>query len=134
MVMLRRVLRDMREAPAGSLVTLDATIRSASEAGVLPAAVGAQARRWERAVQRAESYAPWRVTCLARSITLHRLLERHAVPGSRVCVGVNGGAAGFEAHAWVEIADVVFGDRPDVAQQWTRLADARAASPSLSVR
>lgn len=52
---------------------------------------------------------PLPVTCLRRSLVLHRLLERRAVR-SRVCIGVARNGAALDAHAWLECDGLVFGD------------------------
>jgi hypothetical protein len=41
--------------------------------------------------------------CLVRASALRELLAADGVPAAVVRIGVRRGAAGFEAHAWVEL-------------------------------
>jgi hypothetical protein len=61
------------------------------------------------------------MNCLRRSLALHRLLVRRGM-ASRLVIGVRRPAGGLEAHAWVESAGRVVGDRSDVASHYTPLA------------
>ena len=119
---MRHALRELRDAPTGSLADFEASANASVVKERLPRDLAHEARRWARAVQRAQRVGPWRGACLARSLALHRLLEANGIVGSRVCVGVQGAVTGFAAHAWVEVAGTVFGDRPGVAQLWAPLA------------
>jgi hypothetical protein len=61
------------------------------------------------AVRAVSRYVP-RATCLTQALALHVLLRREGLH-SRIRIGVNKDAGGFEAHAWVESQDrVVIGD------------------------
>ena len=119
-----RVLRELRRAPAGSLVHLHPAGPS-TVSGPLSASareLRERARRWVRALNRSQRVPLFRGACLARSIALHRLLEGDGIQGSHVCIGVKRADSDFEAHAWVEIAGMVIGDDPRVTHQFSRFA------------
>lgn len=81
------------------------------------------ARAIARAIDRVARLGLTRPLCLARSLALHRMLERRGYSGSAVRVGVNMGAGGLEAHAWVEWDGHVLGDLPDNTTRYRRLDD-----------
>jgi hypothetical protein len=60
-------------------------------------------------------------TCLRRSVTLLRELQRLHLDGT-LHVGVRTGAGGLEAHAWVQTGDVVVNDDPGVTGGYVELA------------
>ena len=66
---------------------------------------------------------PAEPTCLRRSITQQRILERSGI-ASRLQVGVRRATAPavegktIEAHAWLEISGSPINDVPDIAQQY----------------
>lgn len=64
----------------------------------------AEGRRLGRAVMRGLSVLPTDSRCLARSLTLTRLLARRDLPNTLV-IGVRSSSA-FLAHAWVELEGV----------------------------
>ena len=126
---LLRVLRDMKVSETGKLLNVDAiSSPQAADAVVLSASELQAARRWERAMRRAVRLLRVDTTCLSRSLTLHRLLERDQVRGSRVCIGVQRDEASFAAHAWVDLHGYVLGDSRGAVKQWTTLGTARVAS------
>ncbi len=59
----------------------------------------------------------WKANCLQRSVVLWRELLRLGVNGN-LRIGVGPGTARPEMHAWVEVADVVVNDAPDVCEQF----------------
>ncbi len=122
--MMRRALKEVRDAPTGSLVQLNG--ESVSSASEMPAVSirlqRQQAYRWARAVRRSQSVPLWRGACLARSIALHHLLVEHHVVGSRICIGVKHVDAVLEAHAWVEVCGTVVSDNTVVTEKFSRLA------------
>lgn len=64
----------------------------------------------------AAAHAPFRVTCLHRSLALRRLLRRRGIPCA-LRLGVRTSDRAFEAHAWVEFAGVpLHEDQTHVAQ------------------
>lgn len=53
-------------------------------------------------IQRAVNHSPVPVRCLARTLYLWRLLQKQGID-TDLCIGVDkAGAAGFDAHAWLE--------------------------------
>ena len=62
-----------------------------------------ESARIESALRRHRSAAarlPWHTTCLSRSLALWFDLGRRGV-ASEICIGVRGGGAPLDAHAWV---------------------------------
>jgi Transglutaminase-like superfamily len=59
--------------------------------------------RWGAAVDRALRWVPGDAACLVRSSALRELVSARGLPSAEVRIGVRRGAAGFEAHAWVEV-------------------------------
>jgi hypothetical protein len=82
-------------------------------------AVAVRALALELAVRRAAAYGPVRTTCLLRATALQRLLEREGIHHSRLRVGVRRVAGHFAAHAWVELGELVLGDRPEHVRTFT---------------
>jgi hypothetical protein len=72
---------------------------------VMGSGSGDEYKRLHRYVSIAYEVLPFPATCLRRSVVLHGLLERRAVP-SRVCFGVAKNGVVLDAHAWVECAGV----------------------------
>jgi hypothetical protein len=70
------------------------------------------------------------MNCLRRSLALHRLLARRGV-ASRLVIGVRRTEGGLEAHAWIESAGRVLGDRPDVAALYTPLPPGEEGAAAL---
>lgn len=60
------------------------------------------AERWGAAVDRALRWTPGDSACLIRATALRALVASRGLPRATVRIGVRRGAAGFEAHAWVE--------------------------------
>jgi hypothetical protein len=80
----------------------------------------------ERALSRAVRFGVLRPRpkCLARAIALAALIRAAGVPGTRVRIGVQRSESGaFAAHAWVELAGRVVGDRVEYVATFTALAD-----------
>ncbi|MDH4096298.1 MAG: lasso peptide biosynthesis B2 protein [Betaproteobacteria bacterium] len=79
-----------------------------------------------RLVNIAARHAPWRATCLTRSLLLVRMLrERGAAAQLRIGVRLVGGA--LDAHAWVELDGVPVNDAPDVAEQFAPFGEMPSA-------
>jgi hypothetical protein len=98
----------LKATPTGELVKVSpaAAAPTASESQV------ARARSLALAVERAAENGLYRATCLRRATAIQRLLNREGILGSHVRLGVRNGRRGFEAHAWVELGDVLLGDLP----------------------
>lgn len=92
--------------------------------GAQPAELN-RAAELEQALHRAVRYGPLQPKCLARSVALHRLLQRAHIGGSRIHIGVRPEQEGLTAHAWVTLADNVLGDDPRFIRRFTEIADAR---------
>ena len=61
------------------------------------------------AVDRVAELGMVRATCLVRAIALQELLRREGIDDVHLRLGVNRGATGLEAHAWVELGGVPLG-------------------------
>lgn len=109
----------LRREPIGSFVVRDP---SASE---VLAGDASRAREVARAVERAAEHGVFRPFCLVRAIAIRDLLERDAIRGSRIRVGVRREAGEFSAHAWVTWGTVVLGDRPEHVARFTEVDDIR---------
>lgn len=82
-----------------------------------------RAHELEVAVSRAVRYGPLRPKCLAKSVALHRLLDRSGIPGSRIRIGVRRVADDLVAHAWVTLGGTILGDDPAFVGRFTEIAD-----------
>ncbi len=109
----------------GVIVTLTLKRR-----GVRPllAAVGASARHdlhrsmlVSAAVDAGLALLPVAPTCLRRSVTLIRELDRLGLAAA-LHVGVRNVGEQPEAHAWVQVGDVVVNDDPEVTEAYVELA------------
>jgi hypothetical protein len=85
----------------------------------------ADARRIVGAVDAGLGLLPVVPNCLRRSVTLLRELHRCRM-GATLHIGVRNGKSGVEAHAWVEVADEVVNDDPDIIRTYARLPMNRA--------
>jgi hypothetical protein len=85
----------------------------------------AEVRRIADAVDAGLGLLPVAPTCLRRSVTLIRELHRRQM-GATMHIGVRQGDDAVEAHAWVQIADEVVNDEPDVVATYVRLSTSRA--------
>ena len=96
-------------------------------AGLSPMADGdpADVRRIVQAVDAGLGLLPVAPTCLRRSVTLLRELNRCRM-GATLNIGVRNGQSGVEAHAWIQVADEVVNDDPDVVRTYARLPMSRA--------
>lgn len=68
-----------------------------------------RATRLALAVSRAARYGLTRPKCLVRAVALQRLLAAHGMDGT-IRIGVRRIDGRFDAHAWVELGDMVLGD------------------------
>jgi hypothetical protein len=64
---------------------------------------------------------PLAPTCLRRSMTLMRELNRLHL-AANLHIGVRSVSGNVEAHAWVQVGDVVVNDEPDVRTSYVELA------------
>lgn len=64
---------------------------------------------------------PMAATCLRRSVTLLRELNRLGLAAT-LHIGVRTAADAVEAHAWVQVADVVINDDPCLTKTYAELA------------
>jgi hypothetical protein len=77
-----------------------------------------EAQRLSLAVQRAAEHGLFRPTCLVRSVALQRMLWRRGHHAARIQIGVQPGEDNLQAHAWVELGDLVLGDQPYHVQRF----------------
>jgi hypothetical protein len=75
------------------------------------------ARRTARMVSAVAREGLYHGRCLEQSLTLWWLLARRALP-AELHIGVRKAAAGFEAHAWVELFGAVVNDGDEVRQDY----------------
>lgn len=80
-----------------------------------------RARQVAEAVDAGLAVLPVAATCLRRSLTLARELERLDLAGT-VHVGVRGVDGAIEAHAWIQVGPEVVNDRPELIATYTELA------------
>jgi hypothetical protein len=63
---------------------------------------------------------PWSSTCLTRSLVLYAMLRQHGYR-PRFMIGVSGGEARFDAHAWITLGDSLIGDPRGVTDRYIEL-------------
>jgi len=64
---------------------------------------------------------PRKPTCLRRSITLKKMLERRDI-NTTLCIGVNKDGSELKAHAWIECnGHVINSDASDITSHYTSL-------------
>lgn len=80
-----------------------------------------RAARVAEAVDAGLSVVPVARTCLRRSVTLVRELHRLGLAGA-IHIGVRNAGDRVEAHAWVQVGDVVVNDDPAVTGTYVELA------------
>jgi hypothetical protein len=93
--------------PQGELVR----VGDASREAPVRAIDLARASELALAVERAAEHGPVSNSCLVRALAIRTLLQSEGIHGALIRVGVRMGATGFAAHAWVELAGTVIGDR-----------------------
>jgi len=81
----------------------------------------ARARRVSAAVDAGLGLLPVRVTCLRRSMTLLRELDRLRLEAA-MHIGVKRGADALEAHAWVQVGGEVINDDPSLVAAYTEIS------------
>ena len=81
----------------------------------------ARASEVAKAVDAGLAVVPLAPTCLRRSVVLQRELDRLDLASS-LHIGLRRGAAGPEAHAWVQVGDAVVNDDPAVTSTYAQLA------------
>jgi hypothetical protein len=80
------------------------------------------------AIDRAARRGLFTPQCLVRALALHLMLERRAIAGSVVRIGVRTDGGELLAHAWVEIDGFTLLDAPALVAAFTPLTDARLAA------
>jgi hypothetical protein len=75
---------------------------------------------------------PMAPTCLRRSVTLARELDRLGLAGA-IHIGVRHAGGAVEAHAWVQVGTSVVNDDPTLVASYAELAagDLERLAPSL---
>ncbi|MES3034158.1 MAG: lasso peptide biosynthesis B2 protein [Gemmatimonadota bacterium] len=101
-IAVRRARHSVARTPLGSLVQSNASPTPPADAPSLSPQAANLGRRWGVAVDRALRVVPGDRGCLVRASALRDLLAAGGLPRAEVRIGVRRGAAGFEAHAWVE--------------------------------
>ena len=79
------------------------------------------AREVAAAVDAGLGVLPVAPTCLRRSVTLLRELDRRQIGGT-LHIGVRQGPAGIEAHAWVQSGDDVLNDDPVLVRTYSEIS------------
>jgi hypothetical protein len=112
--------------PTGTLVAPATPDASSPSTHAVP---DPRVERLALAVSRAADHGVFRPRCLVRALATTRMLERRGIVGSRIRIGVRvrPGGGGFIAHAWVEYAGRVIGDRDAHVDSFTELTDMRLA-------
>jgi hypothetical protein len=85
-----------------------------------PHALAHRVRRWL-----SRGRGPWSSTCLTRSLVLYAMLRQHGYR-PRFVIGVAGGEARFDAHAWITLGDSSIGDARGATDRYTELLTHRA--------
>lgn len=98
-----RARRMVANRPVGALVERAEIPAVAPDARALSPQDRCRSARWGTAVDRALRWVPGDSACLIRATALRGLLTADGVSRAVVRIGVRRGAAGFEAHAWVEL-------------------------------
>lgn len=108
-----RVAYKLRTAGVRSLVPLES--RSNGDVDV------ERATRVSAAVDAGLALIPVTATCLRRSVTLLRELERLGLAGD-LHIGVRGVPTKIEAHAWIQVGSAVVNDDPVLTATYVELA------------
>ncbi|MGY1812840.1 lasso peptide biosynthesis B2 protein [Blastococcus sp. SYSU D00820] len=87
----------------------------------LPTAAAEEAGPVVAAVDAGLGLLPVQPTCLRRSVTLLRELDRCGL-GATLHIGVRRGPAGVEAHAWVQAGDTVLNDDAAAVADYVQLS------------
>jgi len=113
--------------PQGRLIT---TSDQRATEPRLTASYGGEPQRLADAVDRASRYGVFGAQCLVRALALQQMLDRHAISGSVVRIGVRRGKGSDEllAHAWVELDGRVLADRVENTVTFSTLADVRVTA------
>jgi len=80
-----------------------------------------EARRHTQLFSAVTERFPLPMKCLGRSLALCWLLRWHGADAA-IHIGVRKGNRGLDAHAWVQIGDLVMNDSEDVTERYTRLS------------
>ena len=75
------------------------------------------AERVSRLVEAASRDGLIHANCLQRSLVLWCLLRRQGI-STDLCIGARKAAAGFEAHAWVQLDGAVLNDTGDMRERY----------------
>ena len=90
-----------------------------------------EARRLARMVTIAGGHGLYRPNCLQRSLVLWAILRRHDIDAElRIGVAPPRGDDGILFHAWLELADTIVNDRPDIKEIYQSFEAAIDAEPS----
>ena len=121
----RERLSAIRAAADGCLVTIGLRKRGVRPLLTAQRAAGGtadpqRAVRVAGAVDAGLGILPVAATCLRRSLTLTRELDRIGI-ASTLCLGVRMTEGRVEAHAWVQVGPVVVNDEPQVIARYTAL-------------
>jgi hypothetical protein len=127
-VLARRTVRDL---PVGALVHRMPPAAPAP-AGRLSDGQRLTGQRWGAAVDRALRLLPGDGACLIRATALRSLLVQRGLPAAAVRIGVRRGAAGFEAHAWVECDGIAIAESDRVRGQFAPLDGVTVARTTSS--
>jgi hypothetical protein len=115
----------LMSTPTGELVKVGA---ATAPAPVPSDTQSARAKAIALSVERAAEYGLYKATCLRRATAIQRLLNREGILGSHLRLGVRNGRRGFEAHAWVELGDLLLGDLPQHVAGFTVASDLRVVN------
>ncbi len=109
-------------------LVVSTTLKKRGVRSLLPAASAASHRldpggaaQVSRAVDAGLALLPFPATCLRRSVTLVRELDRLGL-AAKLHIGVRTVAGAVEAHAWVQVGDEVVNDDPAITSTYVELA------------
>ena len=83
--------------------------------GAHPVALATRTQRWMK-----HGFGFWRSTCLTRSAVLYAMLRQHGYKPA-LHLGVVGGVASFEAHAWISVGGTPIADVPENVERYQPL-------------
>jgi len=91
-----------------------------------------RARALGTAVRRAATYGLVRPSCLVRALALRWMLENEGIRGARLRIGVRSHGGKLLAHAWIEYAGQVLGDRRVRTRSFQQLPAVEVITPTNS--
>jgi hypothetical protein len=118
--------------PLGEFVEVSAD-GAATQPPAIPSSVQAEiCERITAAVTRATRYGVFRPLCLTRAVAISRMLDARGVVGHRIRIGVRREGGSFNAHAWVELGNLILGDTAKNTLEYLPLTQVSVAGEPVS--